>query len=289
MTTTPQHDASRPAAPGSGARFLRSIARRSARHEGAIRFPALPSPEILTVLFVIGTAFAMSPVGRDLDHFLHLRIVTRDDGGLYLFFHDVLDRLSSQRVVGTLLLVVAVWTAIRRRTLLPLIVAGLAELWFVATGVAKIVLAKSGTKLGNPDWWDGGILSHGKYSMAYPSGHATESVLLWGAVLLILVLHPPVPLERLLRIGGRVWLLVMITTSSVSWLMGRHWVSDLASGLVFGLLGLTLLVGLVERGYPQALDELLRDRLVTDPARRRAPRSVPGGSEPRAPRRPHRA
>jgi len=227
-----------------------------------IRFPAMPSPEILFLLFVLGTALAISPVGREIDSFFHLRVITRADGPVYWFFDEVLDRLSSQRIAGTTLVLTGGWFAVRRRTLTPLLIVGVAEAMFAATGVVKIVLGKSATRFQTPDWWDGGLLEHGKFSMAYPSGHATESVLLWGTVLVLLSLYGPVATRRRLAVGALVWRLIIVNTVTVSWLMGRHWVSDLAAGLVVGALGLVLLVGLIERGVLHRLDQTVRDGLL---------------------------
>lgn len=238
-------------------RFLHS----AASHRRSAGFLPLPGLEVLTIVLVTGTALAISPVGRDLDRFFHVRVITRADGW-YPFFDDVLDRLSSQRVVGVLLLLVALWCAARVRSISPLLIAGLAELMFAATGVLKVGLAKSSTKLGDPDWWNGGILTQGKQSMAFPSGHATESVLLWGTILLLLVLYVPRWRRRHTLLAAQVWQLVIVNTVVVSWLMGRHWVSDLAAGLVCGLIGLRLVVGLVERGYPQAAADLCTPALA---------------------------
>ena len=233
---------------------------RTRRH---VQFVTLPNLEILTILLVAGSALAISPVGREIDRFFFVKVITRADGTTFSVFSDILDRLSSQRVVGVLLLVVAVVLAARVRSLTPLIIAGLAELMFLSVGVLKIGFAKSATKLGDPQWWDGGLLAHGKYSMAYPSGHATESAVLWGAIALLLVMFMPGWTTSRTRIVVMVWQLIMVNTVVVSWLLGRHWVSDLAAGLVCGLIGLRIVVGLVERGYPQAADEMVRSHVRT--------------------------
>lgn len=246
---------------GSVSTAISEFRRRADAQRRPSGFLPLPGLELLTIVLVAGTALAISPVGRDIDRFFHIRVITRADGW-YRFFDDVLDRLSSQRVVGTLLVLVALWCAARTRSLAPVFIAGLAELMFAATGVLKVVLAKSSTTLGDPDWWNGGMLSHGKQSMAYPSGHATESVLLWGAILLLLVLHVPRWRRRHTLLAAQVWHLVIVNTIVVSWLMGRHWISDLAAGLVCGLIGLRLVVGLVERGYPQAAADLCAPALA---------------------------
>jgi len=227
-----------------------------------VRFPAMPSPEILALLFVLGTALAISPVGREIDSFFHVRVITRADGPVYWFFDEVLDRLSSQRVAGATMALTGLWFAVRHRTSTPLLIVGVAETMFAATGVVKIVLGKSATRFSTPDWWDGGLLEHGKYSMAYPSGHATESVLLWGTILVLLSMYGPVRTRRRLAVGALIWRLIVVNTVVVSWLMGRHWISDLAAGLVFGALGLVLLIGLIERGLLHRLDQMLRDSLI---------------------------
>ncbi|MEH3033894.1 MAG: hypothetical protein PGN07_07595 [Aeromicrobium erythreum] len=242
-------------------------------------FVPLPSPEILLVVLVLGTAVAISPLGQLVDRFLDLRPVRRDAGLLYTFLAEVLDRVSGQLVAGGLLLAVALWLAHRQRSLAPLLVAGLAEGLFLATGVLKILLAKSSTRIGEPVWWDPGLLAHGEHSMAYPSGHATESVVLHGTTLFLLAWAGPLGRPGLERYGRVVWHLVIVNTVLVSWLLGRHWASDLAAGLVWGLLCLTLVVGVAERGYPQVADQLLRPALLR--ARRRA-RRAPRPDRPRS-------
>ncbi len=240
-----------------------AIDRHTSPHRGRIPFVRLPNLELLTIALVAGSALAISPVGREIDRLFFVKVITRADGATFTFFSDVLDRLSSQRVVGVLLVVVAVLLATHRRSLTPLIVAGLAELMFLSVGILKIGFAKSATKLGDPQWWDGGLLAYGKYSMAYPSGHATESVVLWGAIVLLLALYAPSWRPQHTRIAVGVWQLVMVNTIVVSWLLGRHWVSDLAAGLLCGLIGLRLVVGLLERGYPQAVDQAVRAGIRT--------------------------
>ena len=243
---------------------LRAAVRRVTEpHRGRVAFVRLPNLELLTIALVAGSALAISPVGREIDRLFFVKFITRDDGLTFTIFSDVLDRLSSQRIVGVLLVVVAVSLAAHRRSFAPVVVAGLAELMFLSVGILKIGFAKSATKLGDPQWWDGGLLAHGKYSMAYPSGHATESVVLWGAIVLLLAVYAPRWRAHHTRVAVWVWQLIMVNTVVVSWLLGRHWVSDLAAGLVCGLIGLRLVVGLLERGYPQSADQLMRAGLAS--------------------------
>lgn len=253
-----------------------AVAYRAAeKHRSAIAFPKLPSPEILFTLFVLGTVLTISPVGQHIDRFFDLEPITRrDDGSLYTFLSEGLDRISSQRVVGVLLLITGLAFSWMRRSLAPLLIVGLAELMFLATGVVKVLIGKNSTKIGTPEYWTDGLLEHGKHSMAYPSGHAMESVTLFGVILLLLVMYAPGWTRHHTIIGMQVWNVAMIQTVVVSWLLGRHWISDLAGGLVWGMLTLTLVVGLVERGYPQALaawveEQYARARLATADQERR--------------------
>ncbi len=238
----------------------------------------LPRPQMLLTLFLAGTVLAISPIGQQVDLLFHLRPVRAADEPLYTLLAEGLDRIASQRVAGVGLGLVALWLAWRRRTLVPLLVAGLAECLFLLTGVFKIVLAKNATRVGEPLWWDMGFLEHGKYSMAFPSGHATESVLLLGAVVVLLRTHAPGWSTPTDRRAVATWVVLVAQTSLVSWLLGRHWISDLAAGIVFGAFCLALLVRTVESGYLHAADETVRQACIT--ALRRARRGLLGALPP---------
>ncbi len=238
----------------------------------------VPRPQTLLTLFLAGTVLAISPIGQQLDLMFHLRPVRASDEPLYTVLAEVLDRVASQLVAGVALGVVALWLACRRRTLVPLLVAGLAECLFLLTGVFKVVLAKNATRVGEPLWWDMGFLEHGEYSMAFPSGHATESVLLVGALVVLLRTQLPGWTPRADRHALATWAALVAQTSLVSWLLGRHWVSDLAAGIVFGAFCLALLVRVVESGYLHAADEAVRRAAVT--GLRRARRALLGALPP---------
>lgn len=261
---------------------------RAVEHARDVPFPRLPSPEITLLAFVLGTILAISPVGAHLDRVFEVKLVTPGDGDLFVLLHQTVDRLSSQRVSGLTLLLVATWFAWRRRELAPLVIAGLAEIGFGLTGVVKILLGKSATALGSPDWWHGGLLAEGKFSMAYPSGHATQAILMWGTTLLLLVLYAPGWRTRHTHVAVTIWHAIVVATLVTSWAMHRHWVSDLVAGVVFGLLCLKLVVGLVERGVPQAAAEMVEETFT---GRGRPPGrpSGPDASRPPGEPRPHQA
>lgn len=230
---------------------------------------SLPRLQPSLVAFLAITIVAISPVGQFLDTTLHQRWITkRDNPALREFLLDGPDRLASQAFAGTLLLLVALWFAWRWRTIAPMLIAGLAECGFLATGLIKLALAKDATTFGLPLWWDGGFGEHGAHGMAYPSGHAAESVLLYGAIIVILYRYGPPLASRHLRLMRLAWKLIIVNTVAVSWLLGTHWVSDLAGGVAFGVLALRIVVVLVERGHVDAL------ALTARPRGRRARRSA---------------
>ena len=241
---------------------------------------SLPRLQPALIGFLTVTIIAISPVGRFIDQTLHLRWVTRrDDPVLREFLLSGPDRLASQAVAGTILLAVAVCLAWRRRSTAPLIVAGLVELGFAATAVVKVALAKDATGLGWPMWWDGGVGEHGFHGMAYPSGHATESVLIYGTTIMLLGLYS----RRVGRIELRrlrtVWKGLIANTVIVSWLLGTHWTTDLAGGLAFGIVLVQTVAALVDRGTVDAVARVL-DGAVR--ALSRGPRALRAGRPPHA-------
>src|SRR5699024_11429800 len=71
----------------------------------------------------------------------------------------------------------------RRRTCSPIVVAAATEAAFFLRVVSlSVLLARPATTLHAPRFFQGGLLDLGSRGISYPSGHAAEAVLIYGAV-----------------------------------------------------------------------------------------------------------
>lgn len=195
---------------------------------------------MILALFFLFALFSLSPLGMVVDRMLHGPYIT-SESSLYPLMETVLDSLASQAVAGRLVVITGLVLAWRHRSLLPALVAALAEGLFYSTALLKVAFAKDSTRYGEPLWWDGGYPAHGIYGMAFPSGHATEAILLFGTTLLLLRVYLLAHRPALVGHLHLLWLLLICNTVLVSWLLGFHWVTDLGGGLLWGMFLLSVL------------------------------------------------
>lgn len=230
----------------------------------------LTSAPTLGVALVVMTLLAAVPL-QDLDLFLAKRWLYRLDPSLIPFAQNVLDRISSQIVCVPILAAVAIVLARRRRSWRPILVALLAEAAFVfGVGAMKVLMARGVTYERDPQFLEAGLFEMGTKGISFPSGHAAESVLIYGAAV-YLIAHYSAASQRTVRLLR--WAVVVISVNSVtvSFLLGWHWMTDLLGGLLAGGLFLRLLVDWDQR------------------ARRRRAEAETDGTEPGLPRsRAHR-
>lgn len=212
------------------------------------RFPVLPRLRTGVVAFALFAGFALSPLGEDLDKATYLRPLRPGMDGFW-FVRELLDHIASQRGEGVVLAVLAVVLTFVMRSSLPLVIAAATEGLFYLTGLVKLLFAKDAPRFGTPRYWDGGYLTHGKFGMAFPSGHTSEVVLVFGAVVLLLHVGLPRWSARHTRAIRVVWVVVAINACVVSWAIGTHWTTDLIGGFLAGAVMLRLLVSGVARGY----------------------------------------
>ncbi|HJQ05776.1 MAG TPA: phosphatase PAP2 family protein [Nocardioides sp.] len=205
------------------------------------RFPYLPDLCAGLVVFLGFAAFAMSPLGRHIDQLTYLRPLRPGMAGFELV-RGCLDHIASQGGEGVVMAALAVAFAVRMRSVLPLLVAGAAEALFYFTGLVKLLFAKDAPRFGAPSYWAGGYVDHGKYGMAFPSGHTSEVVLVFGACVLLLHLAFPAWTAANVRAIKKVWIVVGLNAAVVSWLIGTHWLTDLVGGALFGAVMLRVLV-----------------------------------------------
>ncbi|HWU22879.1 MAG TPA: phosphatase PAP2 family protein, partial [Nocardioides sp.] len=193
-----------------------------------------------------------SPLGRHVDALTYLRPLRPGMWGFGVV-RGCLDHLASQGGEGVVMAAIAVALTIRMRSVLPLLVAGTTEALFYFTGLVKLLFAKDAPRFGTPSYWAGGYLDHGKYGMAFPSGHTSEVVLVFGAGVLLLHLGFPGWSAAQARRIKSVWIAVGLNAAVVSWAIGTHWLTDLVAGALFGALMLRVLVEAVSGGLLPAV------------------------------------
>ena len=133
--------------------------------------------------------------------------------------------------VMTLTLLLAFWLAFRRRSVRPIIPAGLAP---ILTTVS-IVILKRWTSRGSPHF-DSVRLFSGSSHVEYPSGHVNNALVYYAALSMLLAPYVPPLAQRLIR-----WLpgvLVFIGTTYISY----HWFTDSVGGYLLGLFLVRLLM-----------------------------------------------
>lgn len=206
------------------------------------RLPRLTSAPVLGGAFVVVTLLSATGPLRDLDHRFQAYWSRRYTPNWHDFLDSVPNAIAGQAVCLPVLALVAIWLAVRHRTWHPVLVALAAELAFYAgIGGLKVVLARSSPAVGDGHFFSGGFLVHGEYGMAYPSGHAAEAVLIYGAAAYLLrtYAHPD---SRVRTRTFWVVLLIALGAVAVAFYLGFHWPTDLVGGVLAGGLFLRLLV-----------------------------------------------
>src|SRR5699024_5358934 len=109
-----------------------------------------------------------------------------------------------------------------------------AELGFLAgVGSMKVLLARGVTYERDPRFLEGGLFEMGAKGSSFPSGHAAEAVLIYGAAV-YLIAHYTGASARLVRNLRRGDVATAVYWLMVSFLIRWHWVSALVGGLVAG-------------------------------------------------------
>jgi membrane-associated phospholipid phosphatase len=185
----------------------------------------------LGVVFVGFTLLAMGPL-IGIDAYFNLDSPPR----AWVPFLHVMDRIGQRAVCLPVLGVVAYWLCRRNQSWRPGVIAA-ASVFFLnlLVLILKLGLGRDSPHTADPSFFSGG--------MAYPSGHSSNIVLVYG-VLAYLVMRYSRP-SRALRmfLWGMVPVLsvVMVFTSlTLDW----HWFADLIAGLIVGGIVLQLTVSL---------------------------------------------
>lgn len=223
----------------------------------------------LFLAFLGFSLLAMGPL-MSLDTYLNL---TPAPPGWVPFLH-ILDRIGQRAVCLPILGTVAFLACRRHESWRPGMVAAASVFMLnLIVLILKLSFGRGEPDTGDPSFFNGG--------MAYPSGHSSNIVLVYGLVAYLLFRYFSVGRRTLVLLSGMVVLLsvvMVITSMTLDW----HWFADLIAGLLVGSMVLQL-TATVDAVVPDtAFDQGLRAGLRTvwaavrrRPARRPRPPAEP--------------
>lgn len=175
----------------------------------------------LFLVFIAFTLLAMGPLVR-YDTYFNLAPPPRS----WVPFLHVLDRVGQRAVAVPILAATVYWIYRRIRSWRPAAVAVSSVLALnLVVGILKLVLGRSSPETGDPAFFTGG--------MAYPSGHSSNIVLVYGLVAYLLSRYAD-PSRRTRAIlwsaVGCLSVTMVVTSLTLNW----HWFADLLAGLLIG-------------------------------------------------------
>ncbi len=132
--------------------------------------------------FVTAFVIAAGPF-QQIDLLLAKRWLRRIEPDLVWFAQNVLDRIAGQMICLPVLAAVAIVIARRRRSWRPIILAASAEVaFYLGVGGLKLLTARGVAYRHDPAFFSaGGFLAEGgSKGISFPSGHAAESILIYG-------------------------------------------------------------------------------------------------------------
>lgn len=200
----------------------------------------LTSVPVLAIGLIVATMIAAGPM-QVVDERLNHRWIMTIAPAWNPFLQEVLDRVAGQAVCLPVLATVAIVLAWRRRSWRPILFAAAAEAaFYLGIGGLKFLLARPSPTVGDAEFLRGGFLEFGEMGISFPSGHASEAVLIYGAAVFLIHHYSSASARTVLILR---WVVAAITVNSVavSFLLGWHWASDLVGGVLAGGLFLRIL------------------------------------------------
>lgn len=207
----------------------------------AQRIPRLTSAPVLAGALVLVTALAAGPL-QPLDAALQGYHAKKYTPNWAEFLDSVPNAVAGQAVCLPALLGVALYIAWKRRTWHPLAIVVAAEVAFYGgIGGMKVLLGRTAPSAGEGYFWKGGAIEHGWYGIAYPSGHAAEAVLIYGALAYLVRTYAGPDMRVRTRLN---WAVALVTANAlvVAYYLGYHWPTDLLGGVIAGGLMLRIIV-----------------------------------------------
>ena len=175
----------------------------------------------LFLVFLGFTLLAMGPL-ISIDTYLNLDPAPH----AWLPFLHVLDRIGQRAVCLPILAVVTGIACRHRRSWRPVVVVACSVFTLnLIVLIFKVVLGRGQPEAANPAFFVGG--------MAYPSGHTSNIVLVYGLVAYLLADYRRVSRSVAVALWSLVGLLsvtMVVTSLTLNW----HWFADLIAGLLVG-------------------------------------------------------
>ncbi|MGY5766319.1 phosphatase PAP2 family protein [Brachybacterium sp. DNPG3] len=216
----------------------------------------LTSARALGIAFVALFLVAAGPFQR-VDVLLAERWLRRLAPDLVWFAQNVLDRIAGQAVCLPVLAAIAIVLARRRRSWRPIVLALCAEAaFYLGVGGLKVITARGVSYRHDPDFFAAGFLAAGSKGISFPSGHAAESILIYGMGAYLIARYSGVA-DRTIRLLTAGVALLAVNSVTVSFLLGWHWTSDLIGGILAGGFFLRLITDLDRRALLRQLDRLI--------------------------------
>jgi undecaprenyl-diphosphatase len=162
---------------------------------------------------------------------------------------QVVDDLGRREVILPVMLLVLGLASLRMRSWWPVFLGSAAFLMAsVIVGILKFVTQRTSPRLGPGDF---GLPDLVDTIGLYPSGHAANAAVAWGAMVYFSAIAWGWS-KRVVLYATAGALLVVVLVGVISAYLQYHWVSDLISGALVGVAALFLVIAWYERRAPAA-------------------------------------